>query len=76
MTPTQKLELKRLTKHMWWILRYAAENAEIGNGLHSPLYRLQKRGFIILYKRPGGWFGIELTDAGREALMILSKVLD
>jgi hypothetical protein len=73
MTPTQHLEVKRMTGLMWAILR-RAKNAPVDDDWFlTPTWLraaniLARRGFIEIQPRPGRYYAIGLTAEGREAL--------
>jgi hypothetical protein len=69
MTRCEELEMKRFTKQMWSLLRFAeTQPAEVWGPSTRTARILKRRGFLDMARNDDGEWGIHLTDAGREAL--------
>jgi hypothetical protein len=74
MTRVQELEVRRFTQNIWTLLYCVdgkpTQEAEVCGPFLRTARILKRRGFVSLV--PGsdrGFYGVRLTDAGREALI-------
>jgi hypothetical protein len=70
MTRAQELEMRRLTQPMWQLLRYAKDSSqEAGCPVSLRTGQiLARRGFLTIKSDGGGYYSVDLTEAGHEAL--------
>jgi hypothetical protein len=72
MTRCQELEMRRVTKQMWALLRYAKQMDPQPADVSAPLLRtariLKQRGFLVVAPEGGGYYAGRLTEAGHEAV--------
>ena len=74
MTPAQREEFNRLTTTMRAILTLAESRGWVsGRGMVGSANILARRGFIAMQRQPDGYYNVQLTKAGTEALALMPR---
>jgi hypothetical protein len=72
-TKSQEHEARRFTPAMWAALRHAGTAhpvALVGGGRLRTGRLLERRGFVVVSPTARGFYRVQFTDAGREALKL------